>query len=148
MHHYPPFPFTGDWIPQNGAFHYWDTTVTWILNMLSKVWVEILYFWLGFPASKAIIPAAFPSHGELKIACRSSSRWGVKICALWSLTKWVLALFTMIVVGWVLVSPPLSLNSQAHCRWNSLCNDIKTSEHILSTDLGGYFGVLWAELSI
>jgi hypothetical protein len=29
-----------------------------------------------------------------------------------------------------------------------LCNDIRTSGHILSTELEGYFGVLWAELSI
>jgi len=27
-------------------------------------------------------------------------------------------------------------------------NDIRTSEHVLSTKLEGYFGVLWAELSI
>jgi len=43
---------------------------------------------------------------------------------------------------------PLSLNCQAYCRWNSLCNDIGTSEHVLSTQLEGYFGGLWAELSI
>jgi hypothetical protein len=41
--------------------------------MLSKVWVEIWYFWLGFPAGKATIPATFPSQGVLKIACNSSS---------------------------------------------------------------------------
>ena len=29
-----------------------------------------------------------------------------------------------------------------------VCNDIGTSEHALSTKLDGYFGVLWAELSI
>jgi len=29
-----------------------------------------------------------------------------------------------------------------------VCNDIGTSEHVLSTKLEGYFGVLWAELSI
>ena len=44
--------------------------------------------------------------------------------------------------------PPLSLNSWTHCRWNSLCNDIWTSGHVLSTKLKDYFGVLWAELSI
>jgi hypothetical protein len=29
-----------------------------------------------------------------------------------------------------------------------VCNDIGTSEHVLSTKLEEYFGVLWAELSI
>jgi hypothetical protein len=29
-----------------------------------------------------------------------------------------------------------------------VCNDIGTSEHVLSTKLEGYFGVLWAKLSI
>jgi hypothetical protein len=105
MHHYPPFSFTGDWILQNDAFHYWDTTVTCILNMLSKVWVEIWYFWLGFPAGFASIPTTFPSQGGLKIACGSSSGWGVQICPLWCSTKWVLALFTMKAVWWILVSP-------------------------------------------
>jgi len=105
MHHYPPFPFTGDWIPQNDAFHSWDTTVTCILYILSNVWVEIWYFWLGFPAGKATIPATFPSQGVLKIACDSGSGWVVMICPLWCLTKWILALFTMRAVGWVLISP-------------------------------------------
>jgi hypothetical protein len=41
--------------------------------MLSKVWVEIWYCWLGFPAGKATIPATFPSQGLLKIARDSSS---------------------------------------------------------------------------
>jgi len=41
--------------------------------MLSKVWVEIWYFWLGFPAGKASIPATFPSQGGLKIDRGSSS---------------------------------------------------------------------------
>jgi len=41
--------------------------------MLSKVWVEIWYFWLGFPAGKATMPATFPSQGVLKIAHNSSS---------------------------------------------------------------------------
>jgi hypothetical protein len=41
--------------------------------MLSKVWVEIWYFWLGFPDSKATIPATFHSQGVLKIACNFSS---------------------------------------------------------------------------
>jgi len=41
--------------------------------MLSKVWVEIWYFWLGFHAGKAAIPATFRSEGELKIARNSSS---------------------------------------------------------------------------
>jgi hypothetical protein len=41
--------------------------------MLSKVWVEIWYFWLGFCAGKATIPATFHSQGELKIAQNSSS---------------------------------------------------------------------------
>jgi len=59
--------------------------------------------------------------------------------ALW-LTKWVWALFTMRAVRWVSVSPPLCLNSQVHCRWNSLRNDTGTSGHILSTELEGYFG--------
>jgi len=104
MHHYQPFSFTGDWIPQNNVFHYWDTTVTCILNMLGKVWVEIWYFWLGFPVGKATIPATFPSQGVLKNACNSSSGWRVKICPLWCWTKWVLVLFTMRAVQWVLVS--------------------------------------------
>jgi hypothetical protein len=29
-----------------------------------------------------------------------------------------------------------------------VCNDIGTSEHVLSTKLEEYFGVLWTELSI
>jgi hypothetical protein len=29
-----------------------------------------------------------------------------------------------------------------------VCNDIGTSGHVFSTKLEGYFGVLWAELSI
>jgi hypothetical protein len=41
--------------------------------MLSKVWVEIWYFWLGIPAGKATITATFASQGVLKIACDSSS---------------------------------------------------------------------------
>jgi len=41
--------------------------------MLSKVWLEIWYFWLGFPAGKATILATFPSQGVLKIAHDSSS---------------------------------------------------------------------------
>jgi len=41
--------------------------------MLSKVWVEIWYFWLGFPAGKATISATFPSQGVLKIAPNTSS---------------------------------------------------------------------------
>jgi len=41
--------------------------------MLSKVWVEIWYFWLGFPAGKATILATFPSQGVLKIAHNSRS---------------------------------------------------------------------------
>jgi hypothetical protein len=45
--------------------------------------------------------------------------------------------------------PPLSLNSLGTLQMEFLvCNDIWTSEHILSTKLEGYFGVLWAELSI
>jgi len=40
--------------------------------MLSKVWVEIWYFWLGFPAGKATIPVIF-AQGVLKIAHNSSS---------------------------------------------------------------------------
>jgi len=50
-----------------------ETPVTCILNMLSKVWLEIWYFWLGFPAGKATNPAAFPSQGVLKVAHDSSS---------------------------------------------------------------------------
>jgi len=105
MHHYPPFSFKGDWIPQNDAFHYWDTTVTCILNMLSKVWVEIWYFWLGFPVGKATIPATFPSQGGLKMARGFNSGWGVQICPLSGSTKWVLALSTMRAGRWILVSP-------------------------------------------
>jgi hypothetical protein len=46
-------------------------------------------------------------------------------------------------------TPPLSLNSQAHCRWNSLCVMILGLQSMsLSTKLEGYFRVLWAELSI
>jgi hypothetical protein len=41
--------------------------------MLSKVWVEIWYFWLGFPTGKATISATFASQGVLKIAHGSSS---------------------------------------------------------------------------
>jgi len=41
--------------------------------MLSNVWVEIWYFWLGFPAGKATIPDTLPSQGVLKIARDSSS---------------------------------------------------------------------------
>jgi len=45
--------------------------------------------------------------------------------------------------------PPLSLNSLGTLQMEFLvCNDIWTSRHILSTKLEGYFGVLWAELSI
>ena len=29
-----------------------------------------------------------------------------------------------------------------------VCNDIGTSEHVVSTKLEGHFGVLWAELTI
>ena len=140
MHHHPPFSFTGDWIPQNDAFHYWDTPVTCILNMLSKVWLQIWYFWLGFPAGKATIPATFPSQGVLKIAHDSSSGWGVKICPLWCLTKWVLALFTMRAVQWVLVSPSEPQLLGTLQMEFLVCNDIGTSEHVLSTKLEGYFG--------
>jgi len=41
--------------------------------MLSKVWLEISYFWLGIPAGEVTIPATFPAQGLLKIACDSSS---------------------------------------------------------------------------
>jgi hypothetical protein len=64
--------------------------------MLSKVWLEIWYFWLGFPAGKA---------SELQLSGTLQMEFLV-------------------------------------------CNDIGTSEHVLSTKLEGYFGVLWAELSI
>jgi hypothetical protein len=40
--------------------------------MLSKVWMAIWYFWLGFPAGTATIPATFLSQGVLKIAYDSS----------------------------------------------------------------------------
>jgi hypothetical protein len=33
--------------------------------MLSKVWLQIWYFWLGFAAGEATIPATFPSQGVL-----------------------------------------------------------------------------------
>jgi len=43
IHYYSHFTFTGNWIPQNNAFQYVHTIHTCILNMLSKVQVEIWY---------------------------------------------------------------------------------------------------------
>ena len=75
IHHNPPSLFIVDSIPQNNAFHYWDTTATCILNMLSKVWVEIWHFWLCIPVGKTTIPGTLPFQGVLKIAHDSCSDW-------------------------------------------------------------------------
>jgi hypothetical protein len=64
------------------------------------------------------------------------------------LTKWVLAWFPMRAVWWVFVSPPKPQLSGILQMEFLVCNDIGAAAHVLKTRLEGYFGVLWAELSI
>ena len=54
----------------------------------------------------------------------------------------------MRAVRWVLVSPSEPQLLGTLQMEFLVCNDIGTSEHVLSTKLEEYFGVLWAELSI
>jgi hypothetical protein len=96
--------FLHDWILHTLTFYYYETTVTFILYIPNKVWVEIYYLWLGLLTKSGINLSTFTSWGGLKISCSSRSSNEGNLWFPRHVRTPFLAIFTMCAVLWISVS--------------------------------------------